>query len=50
MDALWDALTLVGSLVVLLTALYVLGAAIARGQDVAAGLKKMWSVIWKNMP
>jgi hypothetical protein len=49
-DAILVPIIIVGSVVVILVALYVLARSIAEGEGAVVGFKKMWSTIWKNMP
>jgi hypothetical protein len=50
LSAWGDLLILIGAVVVLVIALYVFARSIAEGRGAMVGLKKMWSVIWKNTP
>jgi hypothetical protein len=45
-----DVILLVGAALVILVALYLFARAVAQGQGALVGVKKMWSVLWKNMP
>jgi len=45
-----DVLILGVAIVVIFLALYVFARSIAEGQGAIAGFKKMWSVLWNNMP
>jgi len=47
---LFDTLVIVSVVAVLVVALYVFAKSIGEGEGSIAGLRRMWSVIWKNMP
>ena len=46
----FELFVLVGAVVVILIALYAFARSIAEGQGAIVGFKKMWGVIWRNMP
>jgi len=45
-----DLLILGGAVIVIVVALYVFARSIAEGQGALVGFKKMWGVLWRNMP
>ena len=50
MDMLFDTILLVGSVFVLVIALYAFARSIGGGEGAIVGFRRMWSVTWKNMP